>query len=219
MKVSPSIAAPRAAVIIRVRTKPVSRETSVPAAITALDFSRPEARPPASPGRPRAAAAAPEPASGRCRAGPAEEGRTPGRPPPCCWSRKRWAKASGSCCSLAGLGDQVVHAHVLGGAGVVAVRQVRRRPGRLRGRGLGPDPRVGGVLATRAAVRRAVPAAVRAGRRRGVRGAVVERLGHRVLGGEVLRPVGVLGVGVLEVRVGAGRLRRRLAVPGGGPSG
>lgn len=32
--------------MIMVRTNPVSRDTSVPAAITALDFSRPDARPP-----------------------------------------------------------------------------------------------------------------------------------------------------------------------------
>ncbi|CAM5338089.1 hypothetical protein STANM309S_03717 [Streptomyces tanashiensis] len=45
VKVSPSRAAPSAPVITRLRTKPVSRETRVPAAITALDFSSPEARP------------------------------------------------------------------------------------------------------------------------------------------------------------------------------
>ncbi len=114
---------------------------------------------------------------------------------------------------LAGLGDQVVDTHVLGGAGVVAVRQVLGGSVRLGGRGLGPHARVGGVRRLGGLPVERGLRLIRAGRRRGVRGAVVERLGHRVLGGEVLGPVRVLGVGVLEVHVRGG-LRRHLAVLG-----
>ncbi|GAA3226978.1 hypothetical protein GCM10020256_37880 [Streptomyces thermocoprophilus] len=50
---------------------------------------------------------------------------------------------------LTGLGDQVVHAHVLRGARVVAVRQVLGGAVRLRRRGLRPHLRVGRVRGLR----------------------------------------------------------------------
>src|SRR5690606_28056823 len=106
--------------------------------------------------------------------------------------------------------DELVHAHVLRGARVVPVWQVLCRTVRLGRRGLRPHPRVGSVgRLGRPAVQRLLRLVVV---RRGVRGAVVARLVDRVLGGDVLRPVGVLVVGVLEVRV-RGR-RRHLAVLG-----
>lgn len=103
---------PSAATISAERTKPVRRETIVPAAITALDFSRPEAFPlflGAAAGAGAvgvscivasdigAGGAWPEGGAGD---GPGTAGESVcGRPPPWPWSRKRCAKASGSWCS------------------------------------------------------------------------------------------------------------------------
>ncbi|MDQ1027732.1 hypothetical protein QF035_005314 [Streptomyces umbrinus] len=188
----------------------------VPAAMTALDFSRPDARPPDF--FPAAGAGAGGGVEGGSAAGAGSgvgEG-TLGGPP-----------AGGVCAALllvpeemsegvrlvallAGLGHQVVDTHELGRTGVVAVRQVLGGTLRLGGRSLGPHARVGGVRGLgRLSVERGLRL-VGAGRRRGTRGAVVEGLGDRVLGGEILRPVGILGVGILEVHVRCG-LRRHLA--------
>lgn len=100
------------------------------------------------------------------------------------------------------LADEVVHADVLGGARVVPVRQVLRGAVRLRGRRPGPHTRVGRVRRLRRLPVEGLLRLLRAGRGRRVRRPVVERLGDRVLGVDVLRPVGILGVGVLDVRVG-----------------
>ncbi len=232
---------------------PVSRDTIVPAAITALDFSRPPARPPFLARRPvRWRARLLEGRLGRFRSGRhrvlARRGRRvllPGRRSgaavltvgrcvpvrvgslgravlsrprcPVVLPRRRCGGGHGGVvvvggvaaalllvpeevgegvrlvALLAGLGDQVVHADVLGGPRVVAVRQVLRRALRLGGWGLGPDAWVGGRRETGRAGSTAAAAADTCPGAAGVRGAVVERLGDRVLGREVLRPVGIPG--------------------------
>lgn len=100
------------------------------------------------------------------------------------------------------LADEVVHADVLRGARVVPVRQVLGGAVRLRGGRPGPHTRVGRVRRLRRLPVEGLLRLLRAGRGRRVRRPVVERLGDRVLGVDVLRPVGILGVGVLDVRVG-----------------
>ncbi|KEF20984.1 hypothetical protein DF18_07135 [Streptomyces rimosus] len=90
---------PIAAAMTRLRTKPRMRETSVPAAMTALDFSSDDARPPE-----RLAGAAGSGAGiGGCSGTEATCGTGSccgviGRCGSygCCWSRYRCAKASGS---------------------------------------------------------------------------------------------------------------------------
>ncbi len=103
---------------------------------------------------------------------------------------------------LPGLADEVVHADVLRGARVVSVRQVLSGAVRLRSGRRGPHPGVGRVRRLGRLPVEGLLRLLRAGRGRRVRRPVVEGLRDRVLGGDVLRPVGILAVGVLDVRVG-----------------
>ncbi len=137
-------------------------------------------------------------AGGGTGAGSCWEG-TGGFPAPS-WSRKRWAKASGSWRSSAACVTRSSTPTNCVVAGCSPYGRCREGPA-YGGRSLGPDARVGGVRSGGRLLVERSGILVRAGGRRRVRGAVVESLAHRVLGGQTLRPVGVLLVGVLEVRV------------------
>ncbi len=112
------------------------------------------------------------------------------------------------------LGDQGVHSDELGGRGVVAVGQVPGGPVRLGRRSLGPDVRVRGVHGGLGRRVERPGLLVGAGRRRRVGGPVVQDLGDGILGRQVLRPVGVVVVGVLDIWVAVRRGRRHGNLPG-----